>query len=547
MKIGYSLLMLGIAFAGLRAARSEEASSPLTSDALADLERRGALIGSIEVHVDDVFDLGNPAENKKLYRAANKFHIETREGVVRDVLLFRSGDHFSRQVLEESERLLRRRSYIADATIRATHYDATANRVDVSVETRDAWSFRPQLNFGRSGGENHSSIGVAEANVLGFGKSLKVSYKKDVDRDETLLHYTDPNVRGGRVRLDFLTSDNSDGRRQYLSVGRPFFALDSRWAVSSEVIDDKRIDSIYDLGEVVDEFRHDNRYLNVFGGWSRGLVQHETRRWLAGLTFDQHRFVPTADVPVPQLLPDDRKLVYPWIGFEFLKDDFRRMSNLNTIGRVEDIGFGLETSLSLGRSSESFGADRDAWILSGSMRKGWELPTGSLLFVDAAAHARSEDAGIANGTLRIAARYFRRNFERHLFSIGITTVLTDHLDGDRQLVLGGETGLRGYPLRYQTGRRSTVVSLEERIFTDLYPWHLFRIAGAVFLDAGRVWGRDPRATPSLGMLYDIGVGLRLASPRSSRGSVVHIDLAFPVNGDPAIDGAQLSVETKATF
>ena len=64
---------------------------------------------------------------------------------------------------------------------------------------------------------------------------------------------------------------------------------------------------------------------------------------------------------------------------------------------------------------------------------------------------------------------------------------------------------------------------------------------------GRVSGTDPRASPSLGTLYDVGLGLRLSSSRASGKSVVHIDLAFPLNGDPTIDTMQLIVETKGSF
>jgi hypothetical protein len=39
----------------------------------------------------------------------------------------------------------------------------------------------------------------------------------------------------------------------------------------------------------------------------------------------------------------------------------------------------------------------------------------------------------------------------------------------------------------------------------------------------------------------------LSSPRSSGKSVVHIDLAFPLNGDPNVDHVQLVVETKGSF
>jgi hypothetical protein len=41
--------------------------------------------------------------------------------------------------------------------------------------------------------------------------------------------------------------------------------------------------------------------------------------------------------------------------------------------------------------------------------------------------------------------------------------------------------------------------------------------------------------------------LRLGNARSASGSVLHIDLAFPIDGDSSIDRVQLLVETKARF
>jgi hemolysin activation/secretion protein len=146
-----------------------------------------------------------------------------------------------------------------------------------------------------------------------------------------------------------------------------------------------------------------------------------------------------------------------------------------------------------------------------------------------------------------SARYYHRNLERHLFSASLRAFAGNRLDAENQVLLGGDNGLRGYPLRYQAGERSAILTVEQRFFTDWYPWRLFRVGYAAFVDAGRVWGPDPRAAPTLGTLYDLGVGLRLTSPRSSGRSVVHIDLAFPLNGDPTIDDVQLIVETKASF
>src|SRR5690606_20479136 len=130
-------------------------------------------------------------------------------------------------------------------------------------------------------------------------------------------------------------------------------------------------------------------------------------------------------------------------------------------------------------------------------------------------------------------------------SLSATT--THRLDPDDQVLLGGDNGLRGYPLRYQSGKHRAALTLEQRFYTDWYPFRLFRVGYAVFFDAGRTWGRDPRGEPSRGMLYDLGIGLRLSSPRSSGRSVVHVDLAFPVGGADSIDDVQLIVETKRSF
>ena len=129
-----------------------------------------------------------------------------------------------------------------------------------------------------------------------------------------------------------------------------------------------------------------------------------------------------------------------------------------------------------------------------------------------------------NTRVYFAARYYRRNLERHLFSVSLSALTTDNLDPENQVLLGGDNGLRGYPMRYQAGESRAILTVEQRFFTDWYPWRLFRVGYAVFIDVGRVSGRDPRATPSLGTLSDVGVGLtpELAALRAAASSCTSI-------------------------
>jgi hypothetical protein len=514
----------------------------------AQLERTGATIRAINVTVDNVFDPNDPEEDKALYRWANKVHIRTRPKVIEAVLLFNIGDRYEGRLLDESARTLRARGFLADARITPRAYDPQTNTVEIDVRVRDSWTLAPDLKLSRSGGENEWAVGLSDGNLFGTGKELTVSYSSDVDRDETFLSYGDSNVFDSRVRLGAVLAHASDGHRRSFAAERPFYSLDTRWALGGTVRDEQRVEAMYDLGEEIDEFRHDVESISLQGGWSRGLVGSRVQRWLFGVASEEDTFSPTPEMPATLLLPAHRKFVYPWLGWQLIDDDYREMSELNDMGRTEDISLGLNLYFSLGFAEERFGSNHDATLFRSTVQMGWEPGgPGRLLQFNAGGSTRREEDGLRNSIVFAGAKYYQRNFEKHLFSVSLSALTSNKLDADTQVLLGGDNGLRGYPLRYQAGKHRAILTIEERFYTELYPWRLFRVGYAAFLDAGRVEGRDPRAAPSLGTLYDVGVGLRLSSPRSSGRSIVHVDLAFPLNGDPSIDKVQLVVETKGSF
>ena len=116
------------------------------------------------------------------------------------------------------------------------------------------------------------------------------------------------------------------------------------------------------------------------------------------------------------------------------------------------------------------------------------------------------------------------------------------------MLLGGDNGLRGYPLRYQEGDRRWLLTVEHRFYTDWYILRLARVGAAVFVDAGEAWYAGARGDATeLGVLRDLGIGLRLESTRSSGTSMLHIDLAFPLDGDDSIDAVQFLVNAEERF
>ena len=94
----------------------------------------------------------------------------------------------------------------------------------------------------------------------------------------------------------------------------------------------------------------------------------------------------------------------------------------------------------------------------------------------------------------------------------------------------------------------SLFTVEQRYFTDWFPFRLWRVGGAIFFDAGRTWGEPPLAQPSLGTLKDAGFGLRIGNARSGLGNVIHVDIAFPFEtADGTIRRVQFLVTTQQCF
>jgi len=526
---------------------SSAAGPPAAVPTPQQLEADGALIGEIRIVNGDVFDTSLPGENKSLFRLANKLHIETRPAVIRSQLLFKEGAVYSAALVRESERILRANQYLFDASITPVAYHDGV--VDLEVRTRDVWTLKPGISFGRKGGKNESGFEFEESNLLGLGKEFELSYSKDVDRDSTLVRYSDPHLFSGWNRLKVAYSSNSDGKLRQFSLDRPFFSLQTPWSAGFGIGDWDRIDSRYDLGEVVDKFRHSERNAEVFGGWSKPLAGTWVRRFSVGAGYRRDSFDFIADPASAKLLPEDRELVYPFVEVELLEDAFEERRNQDQIERTEDVYTGTSLKLRLGYAAKDFGSDRDAWLLWLQAATSFEFDPEKrhTLLLNAGGDTRIESGDLRNAQFGAQARYYWRFSERQLFYASVSGLVSDNMDAERQILLGGDNGLRGYPLRYQDGTSRALLTLEQRIYTKYYLFRLFNVGGAVFFDMGRTWGQGNAGGTSQGWLKDIGVGLRLGSSRSAFGNVIHIDLAMPLDGDDDIDSLQLLVGTKRSF
>ena len=192
-------------------------------------------------------------------------------------------------------------------------------------------------------------------------------------------------------------------------------------------------------------------YYEVHGGWSRGLQGRWVRRWTAGATYDRDRFEPDPDEPLGGPLPADRELVYPWVGFELVEDGFQERVNQDQIlphrgraGRAARLGAARLRGRGAGLGPQC--PDRER------LRAGRRRPRRAAVRVRV-------DVGVGPARERRARqRRARRrgallpgHLRRSKFYAAVSGAVTEQLDTELQLLLGGDNGLRGYPLRYQAG------------------------------------------------------------------------------------------------
>ena len=520
-------------------------AQPAVLPTLAQLQAAGARIGNIEVITEDIFDTDDPAENKLLFRWANALHVRTRPAVIERALLFKTGDRVSVRVFDETERLLRANRYLYDVRFRVVAVnDGIA---DIQVITRDTWTLDPGISLSRSGGANNTAIHLREHNLLGTGISLGIGRSRNVDRSSEEFQIAGDRLFGSRLSAAYSHAANSDGGFDSVSVLLPFYGLDGRRSAGLSASSDDRVDARYNSGEIVAHYRLHQRRAEVVAGWSAGLVGGRVQRYSVGLALRDDLFSLEPGRVAPARLSESEKLRMPFVRYALIEDRFEKEVNRNLVGRPEFFALGLNATLQLGWASTRLGSTRDALVYAGSVSRGIEPWRGLTMVMAGQLSGQLSEGRLRRQRLGGQAQAYLPRSAHRLFYAALSADLVARPQPHDELLLGGDNGLRGYPLRYQSGTRRLLLTLEERFYTDVHVWQLFRIGGAAFFDVGRAWGGDNINATNPGWLANAGVGLRIVSTRAAFNHVLHVDLAFPLNTAPGISRAQFGVKTRTTF
>lgn len=521
--------------------------------------RTGATISDIFVDNGSVFEVGSEDLDARFnwaYRAANRMHVRTREGVIRRELLFRVGDCYVPAQLEDSERILRSLSFIADADVFAVRQpDGTYH---VVVETRDEWSLRLEPQWDSDdGGTGLTGVELREDNLLGSGQHVSAYVKE----------YQGERVYGANVgtRQLFHTQLDAElgvaktpvGISVVQRLAYPFRGEGGRWAFRQQIEHAERNFEIFvprEEGTGVRRrfFAETRRSFDVGSVMRLGPRGNQTLFGLAvaGEWTEYPRdYLSTdggGDRPMTQQQPGEENPTPVVTGLDtvssvrvvFLAGQrnvyFQRRRALDAVRGTEDVRLGVEAEVAVGRSVSAFSDDDDLLVDVGFSLAGAPLRT-VVAGVRATASGR-RDFGVEPGEFEWrsvfgeadAWAYWRpSDASRHTVVAAASMVGGWRTTVPFQLTLGNRAGLRGFPAHAYPGERRLVGTLEHRMYLGWpYP-RLFDLGTAAFVDVGRMWAGGDTFGVDSPWATSVGAGLRLAFPPGSR-RTYRIDIAVPL-------------------
>lgn len=200
---------------------------------------QGKIIRKIEIISLDPFgtSVDDPDRiiDKELLKTGNKLHSKSKEIIIKNQLLVKPGDELDPFFLRESERILRKTTYIRDARISIKPGGTSKDSIDLLVVVQNLWSL---LLLYDSDGPYHT-ISLQETNFLGFGHGFQNSV---IFRPDSLRHavlngsYKIHNIRRSFISATAYYSTSATNSIRGISINRAFYSPLAKWAGGGDEI-----------------------------------------------------------------------------------------------------------------------------------------------------------------------------------------------------------------------------------------------------------------------------------------------------------------------
>lgn len=504
-----------------------------SANAQLDPEKEQRVIREIRFEIAPIYS--KEEEEGSSWRSfTNKYHVTTRESVIRTALLFSEGDKLDQELLDATTRTLRRFKFVNQAEIVVEPVDE--HTVDLVVHTKEAWTLEPGLNIEGGGGLNTISVHLINFSVMGSGKKAYIESTHESDVGTThKVGYSDYQMFGGRWFGNATYQNGPLIESFFVQARLPLYSPDSKWSYGGSASKMDKTVRLFEGGEESDRFQKEQTQASVFLKRSYG-PRFQKLNVKYGLQFLERDYTSLGSETTEP--PPDQSNLTPSISISKQNIGWTTSSFIDKMGRVEDFSTGFTYGGTVGwgipiRDSLELYKARVFAVKTVVLRNQ------QLLKLTAVADSEVE----RNTFLSFGAKYYKK-FSRHTLAVRYLTKLGYELDSSRQMQLGADSGLRGYPARQFTGEKLMILNIEDRQFWGT--WAIgaeFDFGTVVFVDAGNVWKDEEHM--NLGDLnWSAGVGIRIGMKNMPGSPILRLDYGWAL-GDGS--GSEITVGLEQHF
>ncbi len=509
----------------------------------------GKRIGAIAVATLPVF-----GDEVKFLRWANALHLRSRPDIIRRELVVRPGDTYDPDDVAESIRYLRDPLNTSIAVIVAVApASGAADEVDLLVVTRDVWSLRTNYNGELQDGTfTFLTISLSENNFLGRHKLAALAFRMDQATFSLGPVFVDKNAFGRHVDVRFSGgplwnrgSREIEGSESALTVSRPLWSLATEWGVFTSwshrdaierrfVGNDLRTyDAPSTAGDDALPWQYRNRRWSVGASVVRAFGDCPKHQVKLGYELASQRpevlddFAGGADARADfaaDVLPRSERSGRVYVGYELYTPNYRDQRDVDSFDLAETVRIGPRLEVTLGAATPWLGSDRSFGTVA--IEGGVTVPLGDDGFATAAGGlgARLEDSALIDRSVVQSLRVVtpKVGWVRLVSEAKVTGFFREQ--ANRRVYVGGDSGLRGFPVGAFVGRRALIWQSELRTTSRRIAfgmqWGLvgfYDLAGA------------GNTVDEVGLHHDVGVGVRSLTPQLSS-EVFRVDLALPLDG-----------------
>ncbi len=462
-------------------------------------------------------------------------HPLTKERVIQRELLFQVGDTLDMQLMAETERSLRTFRFLGSADV---SIDTVLNdSVSIVVHTADQWTLLPSPIIESGGGLNGFGVSIEDSNFLGRGKTiyLKAFNESDIGTSYTAAVY-DPRFFGTRWKSALGLNTGPVRDAVVLAIHKPYFSSDSKWTYGVSGLYNNEIQRQFVNGQEFSRSGYKRRLSEAFVGYAYGK-RYNKKRVKLQYRYESRDYIDLGDQTNTEI-PEDELIAATTISYSIEKESFVKEFQIDNFLRKEDIVLGRKTLFSLGKAGFPVPVGKDHWELEIDHKSTLKLNNDNYLYINPLLTSWMSRNTIAE----MVAQYYWQTTEYMTLAFNAEFTYAWNLDLNRQFVLGGNSGLRGYQARAFGGDKRFVANLESRLFPKI-KFLTLALGGVAFVDGGFAWERDV-SMDFKNLKYSAGVGLRIGLTKFPGAGVLRVDVGWPID-QPG--GPQLTLGTDQHF